>query len=70
MLNWDLNTQHLYHQELIEQAERDHLAEEVLREQRKQHGKYNPALAWVGHRIQEVGTRLVEISGKPEVNHN
>ncbi len=79
MLNIDLNTHHLFRDELIKQAEQDRIAKELLAERKQQHAHYNPALAWVGHRMQEIGSRLVKLSGtddegettyRPDVNLN
>lgn len=76
MLNIELETHRQYRDELIKQAEADRIAQEVLAE--RKHG-FNPTLAWVGHRMQEIGTRLVKMSGtddegeqtyRPDVNLN
>ena len=48
---------------MIKQAEKDHLAQEVIERTRKFNHHYNPTLAWLGRRMMDVGTRLVEISG-------
>lgn len=78
MFNWDPNTVSRLHDELIEEAEKSHLAWEAQDEYRKHHPRYNPALAWVGRRIVNVGATLVKLSGdnttredyKPNVHLN
>ncbi|MBE2268960.1 MAG: hypothetical protein IAE80_12070 [Anaerolinea sp.] len=58
MLNWNLENYEQYRKELIEQAEHDQLARDVLSERRK----FNPALAWVGQRMVDIGSKLVSMS--------
>lgn len=62
MINWDINALNLYQKELIEQAEKDQLARDVMNYQRKNH---NP-MAWVGRRMMEIGERLVTLSGEDD----
>ena len=59
MINWDLKALNLYQQELIEQAEKDQLARDFITYQRKGRSP----MAWVGHRMMEIGERLVTLSG-------
>jgi len=66
MLNWDVNSLSKKQEEMIKLAEREHLAQEVIDESRKANPHYNPTLAWVGHRIMDVGVKLVQISGSEE----
>ncbi len=66
MLNWDINTVNLLHEELIKQAEKDRQAQDVIDEIRKDNPRYNPTLSWVGHRIMNFGGKLVQISGSEE----
>lgn len=79
MYNWDMDSVGKIKEELLKQAEKDHLAQEVLEDIHKTHPHYNPTLAWVGRRIMEVGVKLVQISGadadtqaayKPDVHPN
>lgn len=63
MLNWDINSLNLMHEEDLKRAERERKAQEVIEEIRKRHPHYNPTLAWVGHRIKDFGGKLVQISG-------
>lgn len=79
MFNWDIDDLSRMQDELLKRAEQDHLAQEVIDETRKLNPHYNPTLAWVGRRIMEVGTKLVQISGsetdrqslyKPDVHPN
>ncbi len=62
MLNWDLNTISMVQEELIKQAEHDHLAQDVIDESRRVNPHYNPTLAWFGRRMMDVGAKLVQIS--------
>ncbi len=66
MLNWDIKSLKLTQDEMIKQAQQDQLAQEMIEEARKASPHYNPALAWIGHRIKDFGVRLVEISGDAE----
>jgi len=66
MLNWDANTLTLMQEESIKQAEKDHLAQEVIEESRKVNPNYNPTLAWVGRRVADIGIKLMQMSGSDE----
>ncbi len=66
MLNWDINNLNLIHDEMLKQAEKDHLAEFAVQEIRKTNHRYNPTLAWVGRRFVDIGAKLVMISGSDE----
>ena|GEM_PF-1228764 len=63
MLNWDINSLNLMHEEDIKRAEKERQAQEIIDEIRKENPRYNPTLSWVGHRIMEFGGKLVQISG-------
>lgn len=62
MQNWELLAQTLRHEELVAQAEKARLAQFVREDENAV--AFNPTLAWVGHRIVEMGTALVKISGE------
>ncbi len=64
MLNWNHDHYQQYRKELIEQAEMDQLAHEILSERRKN----IPALAWVGQRMVNIGSKLVEMSKQDDEN--
>jgi hypothetical protein len=66
MLNWDVNSLSLMHDEQVKNAEKEHLAQEWIEETRKSNPNYNPTLAWFGRRVAEVGLKLVRISGSDE----
>ena len=66
MFNWDIENLHLIHNEMIKQAEQDHLAQALIDANRKTQRHYNPALAWVGQRMMNVGQKLVAISGNTD----
>ncbi len=78
MLNWDIDNLKFIREEMVKQAQEDHLAQEVIEDERQQHHTYNPALAWVGRRLVTVGTKFVAMSGnddqragyQPEVHLN
>ncbi len=70
MLNWELIAHTQHQQELIEQAQHDQLALELIREQRAAHKNFNPAMAWLGERMLHLGSRLVAMSGQPEQDEN
>jgi hypothetical protein len=63
MLNWDINSLNLQQEEMIKQARQDQLAQDMIEETRRANPHYNPALAWIGHRIMDFGGKLVQISG-------
>lgn len=76
MLNWNDSVSEQHREELIRQAEREHLIREML-EERRLHPirRYNPALAWVGRRMMTFGSKLVTMSGedgqyRPDTNPN
>ncbi len=66
MLNWDVDSINRIQEENVKQAEKDHLAQEVIEELRKFNHHYNPTLAWLGRRMLVVGTKLVEMSGSEQ----
>ena len=66
MLNWDVNSVSLIHEEQIKNAEQQHLAQAMIEETRKSNPNYNPTLAWVGRRIAHIGISLVQISGSDQ----
>lgn len=66
MYNWDMDSVGMLKEELLKQAQKDHLAQEVLEDMHRQNPHYNPTLAWVGRRIMDVGVKLVQISGADE----
>ncbi len=66
MLNWDIDNLKFIREEMVKQAQNDHLAQEVIDESRHEHHTYNPALAWVGRRLVNVGTKIVAISGNDD----
>ncbi len=79
MIQWDLDSINRMQAELIERAQKDHLGQEVLDENRRQNPRYNPTLAWVGRRIVNVGAKIVQLSGdadqprtgyKPDIHLN
>ncbi|MFN8450826.1 MAG: hypothetical protein U0521_20160 [Anaerolineae bacterium] len=74
MLNWDIDNMSKFQDEILRQAEKDHLAQEVVDDMRKLNPHYNPTLAWVGRRIMDIGAKLVQISGnesdKPDLHAN
>ena len=53
-------------EENVKQAQKDHLAQEVIEDTRKVNHHYNPTLAWLGHRMLNVGMKLMEISGSEQ----
>lgn len=55
-MNWNHIDIEQRRKELIEQAQRDMLAQEFLSDMQKN----NPALAWVGQRIADFGMKLVK----------
>jgi hypothetical protein len=78
MLNWDIDNLKFIREEMVKQAQNDHLAQELIEENRHEHHTYNPALAWVGRRLVTVGAKIVAISGdedqragyQPEIHLN
>ncbi|MEP7291423.1 MAG: hypothetical protein ABI835_06545 [Chloroflexota bacterium] len=70
MLNWDINSLNLVQEELMKQAKKDRLAQDVIEEERKANPRYNPTLAWVGRRMLDFGGKLVAISGSEDDKHS
>ena len=66
MLNWDVNSLERIHFEWIQRAEQEHLAQEVIDEERKVNPNYNPTLAWFGRRMMDFGQKIVQISGSED----
>lgn len=60
----------ILHQERLDEAAKQRLVSEVLDEQRMNEKTFNPALAWVGHRMMSLGAKIAELSGdqKPSLN--
>jgi hypothetical protein len=63
MLNWDINNLTLLQEEMLKQAEKDHLADEAVEESRKANPRYNPTLVWFGKQMIDFGSKLVQFSG-------
>lgn len=59
---WDTNTANLLHRERLEEAEKARLAQSIRKAQREANNGYNPALAWVGQRMIDLGAKLVQVS--------
>jgi hypothetical protein len=65
----DSKTLEVLHRERLAQAERDHLAQRLMETHHVESG-YNAALAWVGHRIMDIGSKMVKVSGEQQQNLN
>jgi hypothetical protein len=63
MLNWDVNNLSLFQEEMLKQAEKDHMAQEVIDESRKENPRYNSTLVWFGRQMIDFGSKLVSFSG-------
>jgi hypothetical protein len=59
---WDSNTANLLYRERLQEAEKARQARKILKAQREANKGYNPALAWVGQRIIDLGSKLVQVS--------
>lgn len=59
---WDSNTANLLYRERLQEAEKAREARKVWKAQREANKGYNPALAWVGQRIIDLGSKLVQVS--------
>lgn len=80
MLNVELIAQNQYQKDMLHQAEQERLAREVIADRRKDAKTYNPALAWLGQRMMDMGSKLVAMSDsetedghrvyKPDVSAN
>lgn len=68
-VQWDLVQIKIEHEEMIRQAEQEKLAQEALDDLHPNVKSYNPALAWVGRRMVEIGSKLVALS-EPEAPLN
>lgn len=58
------------HNDRIKEATRNRLPVELREARPGVEQSYNPALAWIGERIKDIGSRIVEISGQPEQSLN
>ncbi|MCS7071359.1 MAG: hypothetical protein NZM00_07635 [Anaerolinea sp.] len=65
MMYWNLETEKLRQEQLIREAEQERLARELIQNERPE--VFNPALAWVGQRLVDVGMSLVKLAGAPKV---
>lgn len=59
---WDSNTANLLHRERLEEAEKERLVRKILSAHREANKGYNPTLAWVGQRMIDLGSKLVQVS--------
>jgi hypothetical protein len=64
MMHWSLETEKIRQEQLIREAEQERLAREVLQAERQD--TFNPALAWVGQRLVDIGSSLVRLAGAPK----
>lgn len=69
-MDYELTLAQQMRDEMIKQANKDRLAQEVAEEQRRQHKTYNPALAWVGRRMVTIGSTLLRQSGVDDDTSN
>jgi hypothetical protein len=67
---WNNMVVNTLHQERINEALRRRPTVDVLDMHPEAARSFNPALAWVGERIKNIGSRIVEISGQPEQSAN
>jgi len=65
---WILDADKVNRELLIKQAERERLAQALIAS--GEAVTYNPALAWVGHRIMAIGLSLVKLAGDPDEQTN
>lgn len=61
---YTLEAERINHELLIKEAEQARLASELAQEAR--HDAFNPALAWVGQRMVDIGSSLVKLAGAPK----
>lgn len=67
---WESHTAKLLHEERLKEAEKEQLARIIQKAQRDADKGYNPALAWVGQRIIDLGSKLVQVSQDPQQSLN
>lgn len=67
---WDSNTANLLYRERLQEAEKARIAQKVRKAQREANHNYNPALAWVGQRMINLGSKLVQVSTDQPQNLN
>ena len=58
----DSNSANLLYRERLQEAEKARLAQKVRKAQREANNGYNPALAWFGQRMIDLGSKLVQVS--------
>lgn len=66
MLNWDVNNLNLFQEEMLKQAEKDHMAQEAIDESRKENPRYSATLVWFGRQMIDFGSKLVHFSGSKD----
>jgi len=67
---WDSNTAKMLYEERLEEAEKARFANRIRKAQRKANGGHTPTLAWVGRRMIDLGSKLVEVSKDPQPSFN
>ena len=66
----DSTTLKILHQERLDEMSKIRLAHEIMEAQREGDKTFNPALAWVGQRMMDIGAKIAGVSGaqKPSLN--
>ena len=67
---WDSNTAKMLYQERLDEAENARLANQIRKAQREANDGYNPTLAWVGQRMIDLGSKLVQVARDPQPSYN
>jgi hypothetical protein len=67
---WNHMIVNTLHQDRINEALKNRPTVEMLEAHPEAARTYMPTLAWVGERIKDFGTRIVEIAGQPEQSLN
>lgn len=65
---WELLTAQAKHDELVREAEAEHLANLAVQERREENKLYNPTLAWMGRRMVQLGSDLTRRYGVKSEN--
>ena len=67
---WNSSVVNILHQERINEAAKRNRMIEMLGEHPEGHKSYNPALAWMGRRMMNIRSKIVQMSGVEEQSLN
>jgi hypothetical protein len=66
----DTTTLKMLHQERLDEMSKIRLAREIRESQRESDKTFNPALAWVGQRMMDIGAKIAGMSDEQKLSLN